>query len=78
MYFHFYKKLSTYFTDNTLPTLDGIISLTISSSFRQLLLAAIHNFGRESPSIQNLALIGVEILFILFTLIFSSFRLKFK
>jgi len=46
LYYKIYNKLAKYFLDNTKCSINGISVLVICSTFRQLLLSAIHNFLR--------------------------------
>lgn len=52
-----YKKLAKYFYDNYQCNLNGIFGLIISSSFKNMTLAAIHNFLRNNYQHQLLSLI---------------------
>jgi len=78
LYYSFYKKLSKYFLDNCKLNISSVFGLAISSCFRQLCLAAIHNLLRHDPPTQNLMLIGVEVLYICFTIFYSEMTKKFQ
>ena len=74
LYYHFYKKLAKYFLDNSKCSIDGILSLVLCSTLRQLALSAVHNFLRYDYETQLLALMAVETLHIVAIIFFSTYQ----
>jgi len=46
LYYITYKRLAKYFLENSKCSINGVLSLTICGTFRQIFLSAIHNFLR--------------------------------
>lgn len=78
LYYAAYKKLAKYFFDNTFVSTDGIATLVIGSSLRQLVLSAIHNFLRYDYKLQLLSLAITETVYIIVLLAASNLKRHYK
>ena len=77
-YYVMYKKLAKYFLDNSKCSINGILSLVIGCSLRQLILSAIHNFLRNDYEMQLLSLAAVEVAYIVILLVFLLIERSFE
>ena len=77
LYYKLYKKLAKYFLDNAKCSINGILCLTICSSFRQLILSSVHNFLRYDYKVQLITLTAVEVAYILAIIYFFKVKKTF-
>jgi hypothetical protein len=71
-YYLIYRNLAKYFLDNSKCSINGVLSLVIGCSLRQLILSAIHNFMRYDCEKQLISLAIAEGGYIVALLIFCN------